>query len=132
VSNVTERDPLRIAALLLSSLLASPAFASGGFISEVGMGYKVDRTTSIVLLPECETALVRAPSALDIDYRVSSCGGDNPAFVGWPIAYEWDVGEYYSVRAGWFHMSHWFDGGSDRETHVDMLAITVTIHWGGN
>jgi hypothetical protein len=137
-----------ILAWILSALLAGEARAEGAprvtaedlkprlrdrngeFVTELGMGYKMPRTTSLVLVPECETALVRAPTIPEYDYLNSSCGGDNPAFIGWPVAYEWQVGDVYSVRAGWFHYSNWFDGGSDRETHMDLLAVTVTIHWG--
>jgi hypothetical protein len=102
---------------------------NGEWVTEFGMGYKTPNT-SIVLLPECETALVRTPSEPSTDYLTRSCGGDFPAFIGWPIAYEWKVGDIYSVRAGWFHYSNWFDGGHDHETHMDLLAITLTVHWG--
>jgi hypothetical protein len=102
---------------------------NGEFVTEFGMGYKLSNT-SIVLLPECETALISSPTEPKYDYRRASCGGDFPAFIGWPIAYEWQVGEVYSVRVGWFHYSNWFDGGRDHESHMDLVAAVLTVHWG--
>lgn len=139
---------MMIRLLLALAVLAVGTKASAGeFLTEVGMGVKLEKSTSFLLLPACHTALVTAPkwpdnprgaggefladgSHITTPNGAWSCGGDDPTFIGWPIAYEWDVGKHYSVRAGWFHYSNWFDGGHDRETHMDVIAMTVTIHWG--
>jgi hypothetical protein len=115
----------------LLALLPRTASAERGFITEFGAGYKNERSTSIVMMEDChEVWVVRTkPDRPDLNYRPASCGGDNPIFVGWPIAYEWSIGDVYRLRTGWFHYSHWFDGSKGRETHMDALAITLTVKW---
>jgi hypothetical protein len=123
--------------LVLCLGFAKPARAEGSLVTEVGMGYKIEATTSTVLLPDCHrvTGIEFQPEQREGDEswgRVSaSCGGDNPVFIGWPLAYEWESKTgALRWRAGWFHYSHWFDGHSDRETHFDAAAVSVTIVWG--
>lgn len=128
-----------IAALALH--MCTPAYADG-WLTEFGGGYKLPDTTSVVLLPECHQATPFTIEGERVrDRATASCGGDNPVFVGWPIAYEWDECFIPSMtcRLGWFHMSHWGDGrgkiaqllgGDGRETHMDCLCITFTKRWG--
>lgn len=114
-------------ALLLVLAFGRPARAD--VITDIGVGYKLP-TTSVVMLEDChEVEIVETrPARPDLDYRRASCGGDNPAFIGWPIAWERDFG-VWTLRAGWFHLSHWFDGKSRRELHMDAAAVSVTINW---
>lgn len=114
-------------ATLLFLMSARPARAE--IISELGMGYKLP-TTSVVMQEDCHAVTITEtrPHRPDIFYRPASCGGDNPVFIGWPIAWQKDFG-LWTVRAGWFHLSHWFDGGSDRELHMDAAAVTFTVNW---
>lgn len=118
---------------LLILLLLSPAKAD--VITEFGMGYKVPTTTSVVMLPSCHIVRLTGPIYNDPDSdhygrEYASCGGDDPIFVGWPIAYQSDFkDEIWMVRAGWYHFSHWFDGGQDRELHMDAVAVTTTFNW---
>lgn len=114
-----------MASLLL--LLALPAHAD--IISEFGMGVKVS-TTSYVMRPECHTVYSYPPGDRPEAGFLRSCGGDNPTFVGWPLAYEWtSPSGRYRLRGGWFHYSNWFDGGRRRETHMDCLCGSLTIRW---
>lgn len=106
--------------------------ARADVISEIGMGVKMERTTSVVMLPVCHTAQITEtkPATPSLDFRVSSCGGDNPAFIGWPIAWEREYANgAVRFRGGWFHYSNWFDGGRDRETHMDLAAVALTFNW---
>lgn len=126
---------------LLSLLFTGTAQAD--WVTEVGMGYKMPNT-SYLLMPACQKAQVVAPLWPENPRpppQTYSCGGDNPAFIGWPIAWQSDeLGKYgaYTVRAGWFHYSNWFDGGElqnvtrtgDRyETYMNLLAVTATFNW---
>ena len=106
--------------------------ANADWISEFGMGYKNPRTTSVVMREECHTVTLSElrPADPELDFRRASCGGDNPAFIGWPIAYEREFADgLYTLRAGWFHYSHWFDGGKGRELHFDAAVVSVRINW---
>jgi hypothetical protein len=105
--------------------------AQADIITELGAGMKYPATTSVVLQEVCHEALVTEtrPPTPSLDYRLSSCGGDNPVFIGWPVAWESTFSSIWTVRAGWFHLSHWFDGGSDREVHMDALVVTTTFNW---
>lgn len=115
-----------LSALLLMLAVTS---AKADIITEFGGGVKLP-STSVLMLEECHEAqiTVTRPDNPSLNYRTASCGGDNPVFVGWPIAYERDFG-VWSVRAGWFHLSHWFDGKADRELHMDCACVTATINW---
>lgn len=109
-------------ALALNSC-STPAYAD--IVTEFGVGYKLPQTTSYVLRPECHT-VVASNSA---HRELASCGGDNPAFIGWPIAWERTFDRPWRLRVGWFHFSHWGDGGKDRETHMDAAVVSVTRIW---
>lgn len=122
--------------LWLLALAVTP-IAHADIITEFGMGYKLGNT-SYLLMPACQEALVIRPEwpanprGLTDTY---SCGGDNPAFIGWPIAWEADRG-VYRYRLGWFHYSNWFDGGElmfwngdERETSMNALAGSITFNW---
>lgn len=116
-----------LAAALL--LLPLPAFAD--IVSEFGVGWKLERSTSYLLLPVCEQATVVVPEWPD-NPRGSglwSCGGDNPAFIGFPVAWQSNFSDIWTIKAGWFHYSNWFDGGSKHETHMDAIAMTTTFNW---
>lgn len=127
-ARITRISWLVVAGLLgmILGLLVSHE-AKADIISEIGGGVKNPRTTSYVLREECNTVYTypRIPFELESGFR-RSCGGDNPVFVGWPIAYQSPTGNW---RVGWFHMSHWFDGGSSRETHFDCVCASWTVNW---
>lgn len=114
---------------LLALVFGRPAHAD--LITELGAGWKLPRSTSTLLLPECHLAVVieTRPQTDSIWYRKASCGGDNPAFIGWPIAWEREFRGPWRMRCGWFHYSNWFDGGHDRETHMDVAACAATFNW---
>ena len=120
-----------MALLWVSSLSVSYA----DIITEIGAGIKLPDTTSIPLLPECHYVFAYDRQGnLVSDRSTASCGGDNPAFIGWPIAWEREFNlkrRSTRVRCGWFHMSHWTDGGRERETHMDLAACSGTIVWRG-
>lgn len=111
-------DCLRLAAivalLMLAYALLKPYGARADIITEFGGGLKSHSSTSYVLRDGCHTI------------EGKPCGGDNPLFIGWPVAYQTPGGRF---RVGWFHMSHWFDGGKDRETHFDCLCASWTFNW---
>jgi len=118
---------------LILGLFCIAQTAAADLISEVGGGYKL-ATTSLVLKPGCTDVIPRGPVVDDpksehYQRGTASCGGDNPVFIGWPIAWQSDRSGPFNYRVGWFHMSHWFDGGADREAHMDCLCATVTINW---
>jgi hypothetical protein len=116
-----------LGAALLCVALAAPAHAD--IVSEFGVGVKM-RNTSYLLLPACNQAVVVNPADNPRWDDPYSCGGDNPAFIGWTIAYEKEFRNgAIRWRTGHFHYSNWFDGGSRHETHADMAASTVTINW---
>jgi hypothetical protein len=119
---------VRIAVLLL--LL--PMTAAADIVTEFGAGVKLGRSTSYLLLPACEYAIVVSPPWPENPRGTThsySCGGDNPAFIGWPVAWQSDFSDVWTIRVGWFHYSNWFDGGRDRETHMDAIAVTTTFNW---
>lgn len=106
--------------------------ARADVITEFGAGVKSPRTTSVILREECHVAKIieTNPDTPSIYWRDASCGGDDPLFIGWPVAYEWtSPREVFRIRAGWFHLSHWFDGGPDRETHLDCACVSLTVNW---
>lgn len=106
-------------------------YAQADVITEFGGGRKNPSTTSVVMQERCHEVVIveTRPDSPDINFRGSSCGGDDPIFSGWPVAYQKDFG-VWTVRAGWFHYSHWFDGGRDRELHLDCIpCATVTFNW---
>ena len=117
---------------ILSLLKAGAGYAD--IITEIGGGIKSPRTTSVLLQEDCHTVNniefipPQGPGDRYYGRGTTSCGGDNPVFVGWPIAWEKDFG-VWTVRAGWFHLSHWFDGGQDRELHMDCACASATINW---
>ena len=122
-------------------LLALPVKAD--WVTEIGMGYKIPGQYSAILDPLCQQVLLTgehftSPDSPNFGKVRSSCGGDNPVFIGWPIAWQSDgIGKHNATtwRIGWFHLSHWFDGGNifkggDRhETSMDALAVSITMNW---
>lgn len=131
------RNILKIAA---ASFMLASSPAPADVITEFGFGYKLPDSTSFVLQERCHTASLienehgewiyyRGPGANLPNGSGRSCGGDNPLFVGWPVAYEHEFEGPWTIRAGWFHMSHWFDGGSDRETHLDAAVVSFKFNW---
>jgi len=123
---------MAIAALTLIFCMLVTFQASADVITEFGMGVKIEGTTSVLLLPQCHLATIieTRPDTPRYDYLNASCGGDNPMFVGWPVAYEREFsGGIWRLRAGWFHYSNWFDGKQDRETHMDCACVTATFNW---
>jgi hypothetical protein len=121
-----------LARLLVAALCLLPmtAAAEGGFITEIGGGFKDLRTTSYLLQSGCVKAVVTEPIWPENPrgYHTYSCGGDNPVFVGWTIAYEWELPRGNRVRVGHFHLSQWFDNAG--EVHLDCVCSSFTIRWG--
>ena len=109
---------------LLAALLCAPAFAEGRLITEIGGGVKVSQGSSYLMMPDCKKAVVtvgennlRGPGG---EY---SCGGNNPVFVGWVLAWEFPSG----VKLGYFHQSQWFD--HEGEIKFNCLCASGTIDW---
>lgn len=125
---------LVIAMLVGTLALLVARDAQADMISEFGAGMKNPRTTSVILLPECHHVVIdqTRPDTPHLNFRGASCGGDNPVFIGWPIAWERELeGQgIWTVRLGWFHMSHWNDGGAERETHFDCICASIKVNWG--
>ena len=117
----------KLVVLALVGILAGTS-TKADIISELGAGIKVPVSTSYVMLPVCEKVqVVVPPDSPRPPPQMYSCGGNNPAFIGWPIAYQREFLDGRLVfRGGWFHYSNWFD---KRETHMDIVATTVTINW---
>lgn len=123
-------DRATTAMLILFGLLAVICMrpARADIVTEFGAGYKLG-STSIVMRDYCHEVIIveTRPARSDV-HRGHSCGGDNPAFIGWPIAWERDFG-VWTLRAGWFHLSHWGDGGRDRELHLDAATVSAKVNW---
>lgn len=112
--------------LILLCLATLPINAQGLF-TEIGLGIKI-QGTSRALKPSCSVLY-------DSNGELYSCGGDNPIFIGWPLAWEFPRGQ----RFGWFHMSHWADGrnnpqflqdmGDGREIAFNCLCYTHKFEW---
>jgi len=120
---------MKLFVLLASLLLTTQVKAD--VITELGGGWKIPYTTSYLMQEDCKQAQVINPPLLSPEGRpwtplVYSCGGDDPVFVGWPIAWEKNL-EKGRFRIGWFHMSHWFD--SVGELHMDCLCASWTKVW---
>ena len=90
----------------VSLVLAAAAFGfyqdvKADIITEFGAGYKLDNT-SVVLLPECHTVRIEEhtwPEGKNPAHAPRSCGGDDPVFIGWPIAWEKELSGPWTVRA---------------------------------
>jgi hypothetical protein len=135
------RNALKI--LIAGGALFGFGTSNADVVTEWGWGIKAPNT-SVVMLPRCQSValigdITTNPESPNFGRRFASCGGNNPAFIGWPIAWESDdFGKHgaFKVRGGWFHYSNWFDGGNyfrhlgDRhETHMDLAAFTITFNW---
>lgn len=124
---------MRFAALLL---LLYATGVRADWITEFGVAYKLESLTSQVLWDDCSVVIITDESLPRGAGNTASCGGDNPAFVGWIIAYEWEGrDEIWRFRGGAFHLSHWFDGrgsfnrGDGRELSGTWPAATATFNW---
>jgi hypothetical protein len=118
------------AILCLALLLAGPVHAD--VISEFGGGLKF--ASSNIFDPGCRSVfVVDAAHSVMFDelgrQKTLPCGGRNPVFIGWPIAWQSPSG---AVRFGWFHLSHWRDGepfNRHPETALNCLCSTWTLNW---
>lgn len=112
---------------------------------ELGVGYKLDSSSSLLTLPDCHTATINPDWGRDIgnatwgpyDLRSTSCGGRNPtAHIAAGVEFKPGsrVARWVS-ECGWYHWSHWRDGWpldadrNYRELHVDELGCKK--RWGG-
>ena len=118
------------------ALLDQCRAAEHSVISEFGVAYKTPSLTSQVMWPQCSVVIITDQALPRGVGNSASCGGDNPAFIGWIAAYEWEgADEVWRVRAGLFHVSHWFDGGNvfhGGDTHElfgTWPAVTATFNW---
>ena len=125
--------------LLLLFLLALPVQADWNddwdVVSTMGTGFKLNNQSSAVLDPNCTMILFTQGKEFRNGRKEASCGGDNPIFIGWPIAMEKNM-PYWRVKWGWFHMSSIFDGskldwlhGDQREVHFDCVCMEATFNW---
>lgn len=127
--------------LLPLVLLLAPVLASADVVTEFGLGVKVRQ--SVLFHPSCDVVDIPAANPVRLERghlgrATASCGGDNPIFVGWPIAYEKDRGPW-RWRVGWFHLSSIGDGGGriaellgsgdGRELSFDCVCATATFNW---
>lgn len=103
------------------------------FVTTLGMAYKDFESTSLVAHSDCHKVkpvgeIVQNPASQFYGRSDTSCGGDNPAFVGYPIAIEREFRDgAFELRIGWFHQSQWFDAGA--ELHIDMVSVEATFNW---
>ena len=144
---------MKIILLLLLPFLAGAARAD--VITEFGIGWKVPENnvvplgSSALFHPDCSqvnfaVASNRAYTRENSPHwgkRTASCGGDNPIFIGWPVAFESNWRGPWRWRVGWFHLSHWGDGnpdspiaqifgeGDEHELTLDCLCATATFNW---
>lgn len=108
--------------------------AHADMIAEFGGGFK-GPSSSEVYAPGCRRVfIVDATPAVKFDpqgrQRTVNCGGSEPVFIGWPVAWESPNG---NTRVGWFHMSHWLSGppfNHDTELSFNCLCATHKFHWG--
>lgn len=118
--------------IVVGILLLVACSARADIISEIGGGYKLP--SSEVFSPGCRWVfIVDADRSVMFDelgrQKTVQCGGSNPVFVGWPVAWESPNG---NTRVGWFHMSHWFSGppfNHDNELTLNCLCATHKFHW---
>ena len=128
---------IKLIALLLFAL---PAKAD--WVTEIGIGYKLD-VSSAILHPKCTLVDIPLSNPLRSDRNSphwgrsdASCGGDNPVFIGYPIRWESNMKGPWQWFGGWFHFSSFADGGNlldwggDRhEVHMDALVIGARFNW---
>lgn len=101
-------------------------------ISEFGGGLKLEY--SEVFDPGCRQVLIvdaNRSTMFDEQGRQKTvpCGGVNPVFIGWPVAWESPNG---NTRIGWFHMSHWLSGepfNHNNELTMNCICATHKFHW---
>jgi len=108
--------------ILLSGCQAYP-------YAEIGLGYKIDSTTSVVLIPGCDYVTL-SPTHETREYQTASCGGQNPtAHINAGFEFEWKGKRQWIDRCELSHWSHYFDGkgNSRRETHKDELVCYTKI-----
>lgn len=118
--------------LVLGMLLLATVTAKADIISEFGGGYKTQM--SQVMNDQCHyVQIVEADNGFKFDLqgrvKTTPCGGSQPIFVGWPIAWENEIG---NVRVGWFHMSHYRTGppfNHDPEISFNCICATYKIDW---
>jgi hypothetical protein len=98
--------------------------AKADVITEIGGGIESPITNPLAR-PDCTQAFIRR----DDGWHEVGCGGRNPVFIGWPIAWESPNG---NTRIGWFHMSHWFDGvpfNKNPELTYNCICATHKFTW---
>lgn len=114
-----------IATLVVLFLMTKACPADAGellpkwdIVSRIGFAYKDLHNNSFLVQSACKKAAVFVPRDYPDNPRpfpqLYSCGGDNPAFVGYPIALkrEWRKGAFSAVF-GLFHQSQWFDNSGE-------------------
>lgn len=129
---VAQGAAIALLTLALGLLLAHEARADerGGLITEFGGGIKLP-SSSYIAQPACKKVAVVSPewpANPRPPPQTFACGGDNPMFAGWPLAWEFPNG----VTLGWWHQSQWFDGhqwDGSGELHVDCLCATWRVRW---
>lgn len=93
--------------------------------TELGVGYKIDRTTSSVLIEGCDYVTL-SPNHPRREYKRASCGGQNPtAHLNLGLEFDYDNRMWWKPdRVAFEHWSHFLDGtgGSRRETHKDEIV----------
>lgn len=123
-----------LAALVLGTalLLCSIKPAHAEMISEFGGGLKL--AYSEVFDPGCrQVFIVDADRGTMFDglgrQKTVPCGGANPVFIGWPVAWDSPNG---NTRIGWFHISHWTSGAPfnhDNELTMNCICATHKFSW---
>lgn len=117
---------------LILALFLVVSQAKADMISEFGGGLKGQMSET--LEPSCEYALTfdnLGHYRVDEQGRIKTvpCGGSQPIFIGWPVAWESANGD---LRIGWFHMSHWVSGppfNHDPEVSFNCICATYKFHW---
>ncbi len=99
--------------------------------AEIGAGYKIEATTSVVLIEGCDFVTL-SPNHSTRAFQTASCGGSNPtAHFNAGLEFDWKGDRQWIDRCEFSHWSHYFDGAGDsrRETHKD--EVVCYVRWGG-
>lgn len=104
-------------------------------VTSVGIGSKKAGeflNSSFLFSPDCIKATVVDPAEFPANPRPApdnfSCGGDDPAFIGWPWAMQRTFfNDMLILRTGIWHQSQWFDGNG--EIQATWPAAELTMNW---
>lgn len=118
------------AALFFVTRCAHADLPKWDIVSSAGMAYKgiPAFNSSYTIREDCKKVSVVVPQDNPRRSGLYSCGGDEPAFVGYPIAFKrkW-LGGLIETKFGIFHQSQWFDGKG--ETQWTGPSVEMEFNW---